>query len=678
MADGELTPREVAEELGVTVRTVQRWVASGALVGTRVGGRVRVSRSSLAGVSAGTHPAPLRPIHSLLIANRGEVVGRIARTARAAGIRVVGVGVEGDTPPRGVDETRPVPSYLDADAIVAAARSAGVDAVHPGYGFLAESGEFARAVAAAGLAWIGPPADAIDALGDKANARRHAAAVGVPVVPGYDGDDQADATLAAEAERIGYPLLVKPTAGGGGKGMRTVASSSELPDALAAARREALRAFGDDRLILERYVRGGRHVEVQVLFDAHGAGVHLGERDCSSQRRSQKIVEEAPAPGMTAALRARMGDAALRVAGSVGYVGAGTVEMLLGDSGEFYFLEMNARLQVEHPVTEAVTGRDIVGDQLRVAAGEPLASLALARPPALRGHAIEARLYAEDPESGFLPASGRLARLEWPSGVRIDTGVLEGDVIGDRYDPMIAKVVAHGRTRPEALGRLRSALNATRVLGVRTNLRFLRWLLDQPAMRDGEMRTDTVQRLSIPALPHPDVEHWRAAAAALRRTGTSPWDGGWRLNAPPTLRVAHGPESRSVAISDGPIRAVSALDGDVAHVDVDGQSLEFRLAPPPSVEAAARHGGTGAEGGTATLIAPMPGRIIGIRTAEGADVAAHAPVVLIEAMKMEHAVTAPFDGRVARVPVAEGAQVQRGDVLAEIEPYHATDGDPDA
>ena len=676
MADGDLTPREVAEELGVTVRTVQRWIASGALVATRVGGRVRVSRSSLGSVSGETRRAAPRPIHSLLIANRGEVVARVARTARAAGIRVVGVAVEGDTPPRGVDEARPVPSYLDADALVAAARGAGVDAVHPGYGFLAESGEFARAVVAGGLVWIGPPADAIDALGDKANARRHAAAAGVPVVPGYDGDDQADATLGAEAGRIGYPLLVKPTAGGGGKGMRTVASPDELSDALAAARREAQRAFGDDRLILERYVRGGRHVEIQVVFDAHGAGVHLGERDCSSQRRSQKIVEEAPAPGMTEDLRARMGDAALRVAGAVGYVGAGTVEMLLGD-GEFYFLEMNARLQVEHPVTEAVTGRDIVADQLRIASGETLAALGLARTPALRGHAIEARLYAEDPESGFLPASGRLARLEWPSGVRIDTGVSEGEVIGDRYDPMIAKIVAHGRTRAEALGRLRSALDATRVLGVRTNLRFLRWLLDLPAMREGDMRTDTVSGLSVPGLPAPAPEHWRAAAEALRGKDGTPWDGGWRLNAAPVLRVAHGSESRSVALTDGPIHAVAAIDGDAAHVDVEGQSLEFRLAPPPSVDAA-RHAGANADGGTATLVAPMPGRVIGIRAPAGVDVAAHAPVVLIEAMKMEHAVTSPFDGRVARVAVAEGAQVQRGDVLAEIEPYHAPDDDADA
>ena len=676
MASGDLTPREVAERLGVTVRTVQRWVASGSLPATRVGGRVRVSRSSLAAMSSPETGRGLRPIRALLIANRGEIASRVARTARSTGVRVVGVQADGDSPPRGVDETRRIGSYLDADELVLVARTSGVDAVHPGYGFLAENADFARAITAAGLAWVGPPPAAMDALGDKANARRRAAAEGVQVLAGYDGDDQADATLTAEAARIGYPLLVKPTAGGGGKGMRVVDVPQELPEALAAARREAGRSFGDERLILERYLAGARHVEVQVLFDAHGDGVHLGERDCSAQRRSQKIVEEAPAPAVDAELRGRMGDAALRVAASVGYVGAGTVETLLADSGEFFFLEMNARLQVEHPVTEAVTGRDIVADQLRIAAGEPLAALALRRPPPIRGHAVEARVYAEDPEAGFLPASGRLLRLDWPSDVRVDTGVEEGDVVDDRYDPMIAKLIAHGRTRAEALERLRRALAATTIVGVRTNVRFLRWLLDQPAMRDGEMRTDTIAGLRLPDAPVPADAHWRAAAAALNATSRTPWEDGWRLNAPAVMRVVHGAELRSVAVAEPPVEPTAVADGDIAHVDVDGQSLEFRIPAPPSVESALRHVG-GAAVGIATLIAPMPGRVIAIRVPEGGEVAAHAAVVLIEAMKMEHAVTAPMDGRVARVAVAEGQQVQRGDVLAEIEPYHAGDDEAD-
>ena len=676
MADGDLTPREVAERLGVTVRTVQRWVASGTLGATRVGGRVRVSRSSLAALTTPAAVGQGRPIRALLVANRGEIAARVSRTARALGIRAIGVTADGDRTPAGIDDSKAIGSYLDADELLAVARLAGADAVHPGYGFLAENADFARAVNAAGLTWVGPPPDAMAALGDKAAARRRAAEAGVPVLPGYDAAGQDDATLMAAAERIGYPLLVKPSAGGGGKGMRTVNRANALSDALAAARREAKRAFGDDRLILERYVEGARHVEVQVLFDGHGAGVHLGERDCSAQRRSQKIVEEAPAPAVTPDLRERMGEAALRVASTVGYVSAGTVEMLLADSGDFFFLEMNARLQVEHPVTEAVTGRDIVADQLRIAAGESLAALGLLKSPPIRGHALEARLYAEDPEAGFLPASGRLLRLEWPDGVRIDSGVRQGDAITDRYDPMIAKLIAHGRTRNEALERLRAALGATTVLGVRTNLRFLRWLLDQPAMRDGEMRTDTVGLLDLPPAAEPTDADWLAAAGALRPVGAEPWSGGWRLNAPPVLRVRHGGEDRTLALrplrTDATAVAAVAAEG-VAYVDVEGQSLEFRVAPAPSVEEAARHASSTADGGSAVLTAPMPGRVISVRVTEGAAVAVHAPVVIIEAMKMEHAVVASIEGRVARLTVAEGQQVQRGDLLGEIEPYHAGD-----
>jgi len=671
----ELTPREAAEELGVTVRTVQRWIADGRLPARRVGSRIRLSRSSLRAVADGAPAAATaRPIRSILIANRGEIAVRIARSSRRTGIRVIGVHATDERPAAGVDESHEIGSYLDGDALLEIARRSGADAVHPGYGFLAENPTFARSVEAAGLTWIGPPADAIGAMGDKAAARQRAAELGVPTIPGYDGGATDEAALTAEAARIGYPLLVKPSAGGGGKGMRVVHRATDLPDALSAARREAKRSFGDDRLILERFLAGARHVEIQVLFDAHGAGVHLGERDCSAQRRNQKIVEEAPGPSVTAELRELMGASALTVAAGVGYVGAGTVEMLLTDAGEFFFLEMNTRLQVEHPVTEAVTGRDLVEDQLRVAAGESLAALGLAAAPGLRGHAIEARLYAEDPESGFLPATGRLALVRWPEGVRVDTGISEGDEVSDRYDPMLAKLIVHGRTRDDALDRMRTALAATAVLGVRTNLRFLRWLFEQPAVRDGEVRTDTIGRLELPGVPSVEAQHWTAAALVANPPAGGPWAGGWRLNGPSVVRLRHGDEERSVPIDvghaagedgtwDGPDAA--RADDDI-HVDVDGQSLEFALAPPPTVEEAVRHASTAGTDGTSVLLAPMPGRVIAIRASEGARVRAHQPIIVIEAMKMEHAVVAPIDGTLVHLAVGEGQQVQRGDLLGEV------------
>jgi excisionase family DNA binding protein len=662
MTDETLTPRQVAEELGVTVRTVQRWVADGRLAATRVGGRVRLSRSSLASVATG--PAPARPgLRALLIANRGEIVQRIAHAAQRLGIRTIGVHAPDDRPPETVDLALPIPDYLDRDALIDAALRAGADALHPGYGFLAESPAFADAVARAGLAWVGPPASAIAAMGDKAAARRTAASHGVPVTPGYDGEAQDDATLAAEAAAIGYPILVKPSAGGGGKGMRTVREPAQLTEELASARREAGRAFGDDRLILERLLEGARHVEVQVLFDAHGNGIHLGERDCSAQRRSQKIVEESPAPSVSSALRERLGSAALEVAGAVGYVSAGTVEFLVTDAGDFYFGEMNTRLQVEHPVTEAVTGRDIVADQLRIAAGEPLGvGQAEVR---WTGHAIEARLYAEDPDAGFLPATGRLLRLRWPTDVRVETGVREGDQVSDRYDPLLAKLVAHGPTRVEALARLRAALEETVVLGVRTNLRFLRWLLAQPVMRDGEVRIDTLSHL--PSSPPPALTEaaWSAAAAALLDAGPyGAWGGGWRAAAPAAVRMRHGDEERRVELVDRG-NADVAVEAGVAHVDVEGQSVELSLAMPPSVEEAVRHAAAHA-GGVATLTAPMPGRVIAVRVGQGATVVAHQALVVMEAMKMEHAVVTPLAGTVTHVAVTVGQQVQRGDLLAEV------------
>ena len=637
-----------------------------------------MSRSSLRAVAnEPTNDAAGRgPIRSLLVANRGEIAARIARTARSVGVRVIGVHIEDERPADGMDETHAIPSYLDAAALIDLARRVGADALHPGYGFLAENAAFARAVAASGVRWVGPPAEAIAAMGDKAAARQRVAERGVPTVPGYDGAAQDDDTLAREAARIGMPLLVKPSAGGGGKGMRVVGSPEEVPEALAAARREARRSFGDDRLVLERYLAGSRHVEIQVLFDAHGAGVHLGERDCSSQRRSQKIVEEAPGPSVTPAIRGRMGQAAVSAAAAVGYVNAGTVEMLLTDAGEFYFLEMNTRLQVEHPVTEAVTGRDLVADQLRIAGGASLAEMGLGAPPRIAGHAIEARIYAEDPEAGFLPATGRLALVRWPDGVRVDAGVREGDDVTDRYDPMLAKVIAHGATRAEALDRLGAALDRTTLLGVRTNIRFLRWLLEQAAMRDGEMRTDTIGGLDLRAPPAAGRPHWQAAARLLGDDRLDPWSGGWRLNAPAVRRVRHGGEERSVTFDDDePLENVPAAvrHGGVVHVDVEGQSLEFAAAPPPTVEEAVRQAASHA-GGSAALVSPMPGRVIAVRASARDDVRAHQPIVVIEAMKMEHAVVAPVDGTLSALSVEVGAQVQRGEVLGEVTPYHDGDG----
>ncbi len=670
----ELTPREVAAELGVTVRTVQRWIADGRLPAVRVGARTRVPRSALGAViEAPTTPAS--PIRTLLIANRGEIAVRIARTARQMGIRSVGVHAADERAPEGIDDSHAIDSYLNGDELIAIARRAEADAVHPGYGFLAENPAFADAVTRAGMRWVGPPSSAIAAMGDKAAARQRATDHGVPTVPGYDGEAQDDSTLAGHADRIGYPLLVKPSAGGGGKGMRVVRDPADFGEALAAARREARNAFGDDRLILERLVEHARHVEVQVLFDAEGNGVHLGERDCSTQRRNQKVVEEAPAPSVTPELRARMGEAALAVARSAGYVSAGTVEMLLTDAGEFFFLEMNTRLQVEHPVTEAITGRDLVADQLRIAGGATLRELGLSASPDLRGHAMEARLYAEDPEAGFLPATGRLALVRWPEGIRVDTGVRDGDEVIDRYDPMIAKLIVHRASREEALARLREALDATTILGVRTNLRFLRWLAEQPPMTSGEMRTDTLASLELPRPPVPEPRHWQAAALVLSADADAGvWSGGWRLNAPSLRGIRHEGEERGVPL---PIRAdggwtwsgpAAVRDGQVAHVDVDGQSLEFSLSGPPSIEEAVRHAAAGSGEGTSTLVAPMPGRVIAVRASAGASVSAGEAVVVIEAMKMEHAVVAPIDGVVGSLAVGEGQQVQRGDVLAEVTP----------
>jgi acetyl-CoA/propionyl-CoA carboxylase, biotin carboxylase, biotin carboxyl carrier protein len=673
----EISPSEAARRIGATTRSVQRWISLGRLPARRVGGRWHVASDALvafqeASGAQAASPADDRDRHRairlIFIANRGEIARRIRRTAERLGIEVVEPATDG---PDVVD-------LLDVEAVVDAAVAARADALHPGFGFLAENAAFAEAVETAGIVWVGPPPAAIRAMGDKAAARRLAKELGVPTVPGYDGADQSDAGLRRAAKRIGYPLLVKPAAGGGGKGMRTVREPARLDDALASARREAVAAFDDDRLILERFVEGPRHVEVQVLFDAHGAGVHLGERDCSTQRRHQKVLEETPSPAVRPATRSRLARHALALAGAVGYRGAGTCEFLLTNRGELFFLEMNTRLQVEHPVTELVTGVDLVEQQLRIAEGrrleieQPWIDDALAR----GGHALEVRLYAEDAEADFLPATGRVEQLRWPGGegIRVDAGIDEGAVIGARFDPMLAKVIAYAPDRDATLDRLTTALDETVVLGLTTNLRFLRWLVRQPAVRDGQMRIDTLGRIWPPddwaeraAIPD---EAWQAAAQALAGSG---WLGGWRLNGPPRIRLAADGDERAVEVvsasaDDGHGLPLTVVDG-VAHVDVAGRSVLFRLAPAPDVDRAARAAaGHRLGGGAVDVAAPMPGSILTVHVTAGQSVDAGDPIATLEAMKMEHAVVAPIAGTVGDLAARPGDQVARGDVLAVLEP----------
>ncbi len=647
---------------------------------------------------------------TILVANRGEIACRVIRTARAMGLRTVAVHSEAD---RGAPhvlmaddaaEIGPAPvsdSYLRGDRIIAAALEAGAGAIHPGYGFLSENAAFAEAVSAAGLVFIGPPASAIRAMGDKAASKRLMRAAGVPLVPGYDGEDQSDARLLAEAEAIGFPLMAKASAGGGGRGMRLVERAEDLGDALARARDEATRAFGDGRLLLERAITGARHVEIQVFADDHGACLHLGERDCSVQRRHQKVLEEAPSPAVSPALRAAMGEAAVAAARAVDYRGAGTVEFLLDAAGGFYFLEMNTRLQVEHPVTEMVTGLDLVELQIRVARGE---ALPLRQEHVrLEGAAIEARLYAEDPGAGFLPSTGpiRLWRPASGPGVRIDAGIVEGGEVSPFYDPMLAKVIAYGPTREEARRRLIRALEETALAGPETNAAFLIDALSHPVFAAGAATTGFIGEAWPEGVPAEALaaETWALAAAlalnaakeaTLAEAGFVAADQiGWRSDAPSEARIelecrGEARAMRAVAVPGG--WRVGDGDGEIevliegpgrARVRGRGRAFAARLGADGALalvsgrERGVFHpvapggGAAAAEGGL--VRAPMPGLLIEMRAEAGREVAAGEPLAVIEAMKMQHRILAPVAGRVSAVHAEAGAQVASGAPLFEVE-----------
>ncbi|NYZ12722.1 acetyl/propionyl/methylcrotonyl-CoA carboxylase subunit alpha [Azospirillum sp. RWY-5-1] len=659
----------------------------------------------------------------ILIANRGEISCRVIKTARRLGIRTVAVHSEADARARHVEMADeavcigPAPvgdSYLRGDVILEAARRTGAEAIHPGYGFLSENAGFASACAAAGVVFIGPPIEAIRVMGSKAESKRLMAGADVPLVPGYHGAAQDMDVLTAEAERIGWPVLVKASAGGGGKGMRVVRAAGEFADAVAGAKREAKAAFGDDSVLLEKYLGRPRHVEIQVFCDTHGNGVYLFERDCSVQRRHQKVIEEAPAPALPDELRKRMGEAAVAAAKAVNYVGAGTVEFLYEDGG-FYFIEMNTRLQVEHPVTEMITGLDLVEWQIRVAAGAPLPLRQ--EQVTRRGHAFEARLYAEDPQRDFLPAIGRLLRLRPPAEsahVRVDTGVREGDEVTMFYDPMIAKLIVWDEDRDAALRRLRVALGQYEVVGVTTNVGFLGAIAGHPAFKAVEIDTGFIERhraeLLPPPAPVPDRGLALAAMAVLLRRDAetrkarraasdphSPWmtANGWRLNDDNhhDLRFQDGETARPVTLHFRPdgyevevegraaIRATGvAFDGESLTASIDGlrtraavvfQGLDLTILgdgavwrlrlDDPTARAAEQDGGGG------RLTAPMPGTVVRVLVEAGQTVEAGTPLMLLEAMKMEHVIKAPSAGTVTTLHFAAGDQVSEGAELLVIE-----------
>jgi acetyl-CoA/propionyl-CoA carboxylase, biotin carboxylase, biotin carboxyl carrier protein len=710
---------------------------------------------------------------TVLVANRGEIAVRVIRTLRQLGITSVAVYSDADADARHVREAdravrigpaQAAQSYLSAERLLDAAARSGAQAVHPGYGFLAENAAFARACSDAGLVFVGPPASAIELMGDKIRAKETVREAGVPVVPGSSGSGLDDAQLAAAAREIGMPVLLKPSAGGGGKGMRLVRDETALADEIAAARREALGSFGDDTLLVERWIDSPRHIEIQVLADGQGNVVHLGERECSLQRRHQKIIEEAPSPLLDEATRAAMGEAAVEAARSCGYRGAGTVEFIVpggeptgpGEDGAarpYYFMEMNTRLQVEHPVTEMITGVDLVEWQLRVAAGEslPFDQSGIS----LSGHAVEARICAEtallpqgasraggaaEAEGGrvdFLPSAGTVVLLREPESrdVRTDSGLLPGTEVGTTYDPMLAKVIAHGPDRPTALRRLRAALAETVVLGVETNTGFLRRLLAHPEVAAGELDTGLVERAAASLVPRRIPEEVYAAAALLRQQALAPpapahggsgggWTdpfsvpSGWRMGGEPAWTVHHlrapghdpvavgvrgqGTETQ-VRIGDGEPRTARLSqgarpgDGGSAHeLHVEWDGLTVRLVHAVSGTghwlgrdgdgwhiqdhdpvAAALRGAAGAHGGDA-LTAPMPGTVTVVKATTGEKVTAGQSLVVVEAMKMEHVITAPYDGTVTELDVTAGSTVAMDQVLAVVEPHPEPDAEADA
>jgi len=654
----------------------------------------------------------------VLIANRGEIACRVIATCRRLGIATVAVYSDADRNARHVrlaDEAIHIgpaaarESYLRSDAILDAARRSGAQAIHPGYGFLSENADFADACVAAGIAFIGPPASAIRAMGDKSAAKALMAKAGVPLTPGYHGDQQAPEFLRAQADGIGYPVLIKASAGGGGKGMRKVERSEDFVDALASCQREAASAFGNDHVLVEKYVERPRHIEIQVFGGGQGEAVYLFERDCSVQRRHQKVLEEAPAPGMSADRRAAMGKAAVDAARAVGYVGAGTVEFIAGPDGDFYFMEMNTRLQVEHPVTEFITGTDLVEWQLRVAAGQPLPKRQ--DELAIHGHALEARLYAEDADRGFLPSTGTLRRLRLPTpsaNVRVDTGVEEGDSITPYYDPMIAKLIVWDVDRDAALRRMRQALADCQVVGVTTNAGFLRRLVQTDSFANAKLDTALIEREQAALAVTGDGEQalWELAAiaavastpaaAADARDPHSPWQAqdGWRLGVPAarsvplqqaerarTLKVWTTADGWRVQCGDAaPKQVVGHADGQTLSVQMDERRWRLQLQrdgdqlylfASDGQHRFTLHDPVGeseqASADAGSLLAPMPGRIVATLVAAGTQVKRGTPLVVLEAMKMEHTLQAPADGTVKGYRAKAGDQVGDGAVLVDFE-----------
>ncbi|MFJ4240120.1 biotin carboxylase N-terminal domain-containing protein [Streptomyces iakyrus] len=630
---------------------------------------------------------------TVLVANRGEIAVRVIRTLRSMGVRSVAVFSDADADARHVREADtavrigPAPasqSYLSAERLLEAAARTGAQAVHPGYGFLAENAAFARACAEAGLVFIGPPADAIALMGDKIRAKETVREAGVPVVPGG-----RDPELAEAARDLGAPVLLKPSAGGGGKGMRLVRDLTRLEEEIASARREARASFGDDTLLVERWIDRPRHIEIQVLADGHGNVVHLGERECSLQRRHQKIIEEAPSVLLDEETRSAMGEAAVQAARSCGYRGAGTVEFIVpgNDPSSYYFMEMNTRLQVEHPVTELVTGLDLVEWQLRVAAGEPLAFTQ--EDVRLTGHAVEARICAEDPARGFLPSGGTVLRLREPQGdgVRTDSGLTEGTEVGSLYDPMLSKVIAYGPDRATALRKLRAALAETVTLGVQTNAGFLRRLLAHPSVVSGDMDTGLVEREVEGLVPTDVPEEVYEAAAAVRLEALKPEPGGWTdpFSVPSGWRLGGEPKPAAFhlrvqeALEYTP-RGAATVTADQVAVTLDGVRHTFHRAADwlgrdgdawhvrdhdPVAASLTR----AAHGGADSLTAPMPGTVTVVKVAVGDEVSAGQSLLVVEAMKMEHVIAAPHAGKVTELDVAPGTTVAMDQVLAVIAPH---------